>query len=528
MTRNRFAWPLLALCSPALVACGKTDEPDPVSAQNLALTAQQNVERALRGAHDAGSFVAESGALAKLLSTGSESDCPPVATCPPGGTCVPETPDPCETEDAVQTEDLAEAREDLREAIDDLVKTLREKIFTDANLESADSRSATYLLRPNVLCDSEESVADAAPPPAGGATLPPPEPEVDTECIEQAQRLQPRLRLTSPREGDVDVALLLGAQKRNPITLEFGSTRVGVAVDLGELKGTLDSLGEEVEGLAAMDGKLGLELVRNAALDYSVRLNVLEQLALSLVDDDNQRIAVSLAPSKPTVELRFDGNTRKVSGAYAYGAFGLSGPLNAFREFFDEEDEGVDVPADPVPRKNYTGDIALSIPGYDGKVVLDGSQDRLNLTGLGLGDAASTLKFNGTTIASVDINPTTGRHFDLAIEQSEQNGEQRTKLGFAPGLDLTVLLNLMPLANQITDIPDYALGDTLRVKFDGATPSLQAEEDQLRVLSGMLSVTSTRVPSANLNVPAGSCLFDSNLEAPAHALLGELAAGACK
>jgi hypothetical protein len=528
MIRNRLAWPLLALCSPALVACGKTDEPDPVSAQNLALTAQQNVERTLRGAHDAGSFLAESGVLAKLLSTGSESDCAPVAPCPPGGTCLPADPDPCETEDSVQTEDLAEAREDMREAIDDLVQTLREEIFTDANLESADNRSATYLLGPNVLCDEDESVSEAAPPPASGATLPPPEPEVDTECIEQAQRLQPRLQLTSPREGDVDVALLLGAERRNAITIELGKTRVGVVLDLGELKGTLDSLDEEIEGLAAMDGKLGLELVRNAALDYSVRLNVFEQLALSLVDDDNQRIAVSLAPSKPTVELRFDGNTRKVSGTYDYGAFELAGPLNAFREFFDEEDDEFDASGDPVPRKSYTGDIALFVAGYDGKVVLDGSQDQLNLTGLGLGDATSTLKFNGTTIASVDLNPATGRHFDLSIEQREQNGEERTRLGFAPGLDLTVLLNLMPLANQITDIPDYALGDTLRLKFDGATPSLQAEEDQLRVLSGTLSATSTRVPSANLNVPAGSCLFDSNVEAPAHALLGELAAGACK
>ncbi|HYO94387.1 MAG TPA: hypothetical protein VER33_07735 [Polyangiaceae bacterium] len=513
--RSRWLW---VLGVPLLAACGAVED-EPVSGTQLALTAQENTERALRGAHGAGSFIADSAALATLFSSAGEPDCAPVAVppCAPGAICPAVEPPECDAE-AVSVEDLQASRDDVNQAIDDAVQWLREEIFTPANLESEDGASATYLLGPDTLCPPGEDGIDAP-----GAT-PAPVAAPDPDCVAQAERLQVRLRLSSPSDGDVDVALLLTAQKRNPATLQLHRDRVGVTVDLGELKSALDALDEELEGVASMSGKLQLQLRRNGERDYSVLFNVLDALNVALVDDDNQQITVSLAASAPAAELRMDGNARLVTGSYDYGAFSVKGPLNAFRSSFDD-DEALEPGGNTLPPKTYTGMIDLFLAGLEGKVVLDGNTDRLNLTGLGLGDASSTLKHDGQLLAQLDLNASAGRHFDLNV-QKEDNDE--ATLTLSPSFDLSLLFNFAPLATQITDLPAYALNDRVRISLEGASPSLRTQADQVRVLSGTLNMTSSAVPQANVQVVAGSCLFESDGESPTHELLGIYSAGACR
>jgi hypothetical protein len=136
--RQRFGSWMLSI--PLLVACAPEDEA--VSGQALALTAQGNVERALRGLYDAGSFVADSASLAEILSpiaAGDVSCVDVVPTCPVGQVCPPAESD-CEPEE-VTVADLQDGRQDAKEAIDELVDTLREKIFTDARTWSQRTRS---------------------------------------------------------------------------------------------------------------------------------------------------------------------------------------------------------------------------------------------------------------------------------------------------------------------------------------------------------------------------------------------------
>jgi hypothetical protein len=47
------------------------------------------------------------------------------------------------------------------------------------------------------------------------------------------------------------------------------------------------------------------------------------------------------------------------------------------------------------------------------------------------------------------------------------------------------------------------------------------------VVSGTLNMTSTSTPAANLSVPAGMCLVESETEAPAHEFLGAFAVSTC-
>ena len=520
-----FVVPLLAACSP--------DESETVSGQSFALTAQANVENALRGLYEAGSFLADSASLAQALAplAGFGEACEVDVGCPTAEPCELAPAAECATGE-VTVEDLQSAREDANEAVDELVKTLREKIFTPENLESEDADSATYLLGANVWCsDDEQAVAPASPtgqaPPAPGDSAP------DPECEEQAQKFQVRLRLSSPSEGDIDVELLLTSSRRNPATLELHDDHVGVVIDLDEVDATLDALGEEVENLRSLSGTVAFELVRYAALDYGLRYSVREAVHVGLSHDDGQPIDFKLAASEPTFELRLDGNARKLTGTYDVGALGLIAPLDLFAN--DEPDSGelpepssgAPTPTPAPPSAPLTGTIDAFLAGLEGSVGFDGNQDELNLVGLGLGDASSTLKHDGTLIGKLDVNADAGRHFDLLIQNSADGDPT---LRFSPTFDLRVLLNFSSLAAQIDDLPAYALNDELRASFEGAQPTLQplADSGALRITSGTLNLTSAATPAANLSVPAGSCLVELDGSSPAaHELLGQFAVSTC-
>lgn len=510
---RRFGVWLAAL--PLLAACGSTDEP--VSGQSLALTAQANLEGTLRGLYTAGSFVADSSSLARMLSPlATGAACEAVSECPPGQVCA--EPAPCES-DELSVEDLQEGRAAVNDGIDELVALLREKIFTPENLESEDGRSATYRLDANTLCAESDSAAvlpGGTPPPGPGAAAP------NSDCVEQVQKLQLRLRLSSPSDGDIDVALLVSASRNNPATLELHDDHVAIVVDLGELKAALDALGEETGELVELDGTVAFEVSRYAELDYGVRFSVRDAVHLVVLDEQGRATEVDYAASVPTAELRLDGGARTLTGTYTLGALSLVTPLDTFQS------DSVEPPTlgeAPPPDAPWTGTIEAFLAGIDGRVTLDGSADRLRLENLGLGDVTSTVHHDGTLIAALDVNAASGRHFDLEIESAD--GEEPL-LTISPTLDASLLLSFASLASQIDELPGFASNDTLRLFFEGDRPSVRPTAEGLEVVSGTLNLTSASVPEANLSVPAGQCLVElaPGVE-PAHELLGELAVAAC-
>ncbi len=78
-------------------------------------------------------------------------------------------------------------------------------------------------------------------------------------------------------------------------------------IDLGETKATLDAVGEDTGSITQMAGKLGFEVRKNGELDYSLRANVIESVALGITDDAGDEIHYGLGASVPTMELRLDG-----------------------------------------------------------------------------------------------------------------------------------------------------------------------------------------------------------------------------
>ena len=357
-----------------------------------------DAELALQGVIDAGDFLASSTSIAKALNAfgGRGQTCESsVVLCESGAQC-PEPETVC-TPIEVTEEDLEEARQEIRESAANLVRQLRERILIEDNLESSTATSATYRLGADVLCDGDD---DAVPPAAPGADSSDAEGsfdvavEVEDDCAEQVGRLQPRLVLTSPREGDIDVTLQLGAGRREPLALELYRESLGVRVDLNQGVALARDLGEDLDSLLELEGVLEWQLVRNAARDYSIEFNVLEALSAE-IQADGDTLTTSLAASSPAWNVRINGNTSTLSAGLDMGALRVAGPLRLFAGLFEDDEVSGELtgaagdslgaaplpPADPEPEpREYTGVIDLLLAGLSGTVSYTADSDRLSFT----------------------------------------------------------------------------------------------------------------------------------------------------
>jgi hypothetical protein len=518
MSKTQFCLGLTCL-SFGIVACEGEPEQLEISSTQAALTASENAELALQGVIDASDFLASSTSIAKTLNAfgaggqtceSSGSFCPVGAECPPVETVC--------TSHEISEEDLEEARQEIREGAQDLVRQLRERILIEANLESSTSTSATYRLGVDVLCsdDSDDAPTGAAGTPSDVES---PDPEGDGDCAAEVTRLEPRVMLTSPREGDIDVTLQLGAERHSPLTLELYRESLGLRLDLGESVEVARDFGEDLQGLSELSGSLEWQLVRNAASDYSLEFNVLEPVSL-VVESEGDTLTASLAANSPAWNVRIDGNTNTLSAGLDLGTLRVMGPLRLFADMF-ERDASVDsagVPGEafdaPLPQpepepepepRDYTGIIELLLSGLSGTVSYTADSDVLSFTDLGFGDDTSTLKHDGNTLLGLDLNALSGRRVNLEVSPTENGAEVR----ISPSFDLKLAFAFEHIADQFEGIADYLMNETLRFWFEGESPAIELHDEQLQVTSGTLHLDSQTDPSVAVTVAAGMCLGEA-------------------
>ena len=494
-----------------LLACKGDPELLSISSNRAALTASENSERALDGVLDAADFLSESTSLAQALGAigGSSESC--TSSGPACFSATGSCPEPeviCTTEEP----DLEQTRADLRDSAQNLVQQLREKILIPANLESETDTSATYRLGPDVMC-----AADDAPTVGSSSGAAPSAPSYDPDCVDEANRVQLRLRLTSLAEGDVDVTVLVGQQRHEPVVFELHQHSLGVKVDLGEALAAARELGQSADEIEQLSGVLELQLVEHQARDYSLDLNVLEALK-AVLHSDGDTVSASLGASSPAMQLRVDGNARRFLASMDLGALQVLGPLRMFADSFGSssaDSSGVlytgalaapaPAPA-PVPRV-IQGSLDMFLAGLEGSFEYVADSDELHLDGLGFGDKTSYIKNDGKTLLGLDLNAQQGRHVDLLLEPEGEG----TKISISPGFDLKLALAFHQIADQVDGIADYLLNDTWHFWFDGAAPVIVAQDSQLQVQAGTLHLESAADPSANVSVSAGMCLAEADV-----------------
>lgn len=469
-----------SLVATSLTACGpdesENEEITPASTQQ-ALT--QNTEAMAKGVSEAIAFLEDSDLAMRGLG-GGES-------------CVSEiSVDADGNETSNEYCESSEVSFDINEPSTQLTEFLKTRIFTEANVELAQPREITYLLKgANVCVDMGNDKA---------------------QCEDFFDKAQVRIVATSPAPNDFNLKLLVGAAKANPITLELGSSAMAIEADLGAAKASVltiaTALGEDAPELPeTMQGKVRAALSRPGAKKLEATFSVLAALKVAGADFD-----VQVAPTNNAVKLSVDGVAKTVDNQVNWAAINAKFPFWEYEEVVtmvtdDNGDTYEEYDSQPKTKHN----IQIALGGINGQALFDATSEAINLKGLGLGDTTSTLSVDGEQIVSVDLNPANGRRVDLNMREEQDS----MLLEIAPALNLNVVMAFAKIQDKFTelDVQEWMLGDTLSIKADGANPVRLSMGDQLKVLAGKLTISSS---AANIThtVNADQCLSETELQEP--------------
>ena len=378
--------------------------------------------------------------------------------------------------DCTTTDTSVEFDSDVTGLSDEAVDFFDNAIFVDANVESDSDKSVTYLLHGDVVCSYQ---VDGAP---------------DPDCVQQVDDAEIRLYVTSPREGDIDVAVQVGPQKYNPLYFEFYANQLAVEVDLGGVKGAVEHLasvtgGDMPELPATMAGRVRAELRHNADDTMTGALSVLQ--AINVADGD---YALSVAKKDPFWEITADPANKKLSASLDLGTVDALFPITSTTVDSNGNETSSSV------------DYDFHLGGASASTVLEAGADLLNITNVGLGDSTSTLDVDGEQVLAVDLNANDGRRYDATIEQTA-DGVRAT---VSPKLDLQVAMQFVNAADALGDVADWMMDDVLHVTLDGAAkPAVLFRDDGLEVVDGKLTVSLDKA-GISREADAGMCVMGSS------------------
>ncbi len=373
---------------------------------------------------------------------------------------------------------------------EDLSEFFTEVVFTDDNYDG----EGYYLPSVEMFCPVDETGA----PPA--------------DCVEQVDELELRLRTVLVGEDGIDISLVVGADRFEPITLELRPNSLSGVTDLGALYDAavflVDVAGDALDDVPdVLEGVVAASLIVHGDEHVGIEATVREELAV-----EGDGISLSLGANDPTLALEVNGPEESVTASIEVGRFQLQRPWAEMEE-----------------ESNASGEFKLDWLGLSGEVTLEEGSQTLQIENISFGDDTSTVALDGHVLLAVDLNPGAGRAFTLTV--LPEDGEHPT-FGFDPAFDLSLGFGMQPLADAGDDVPEFMLDDVLRFAVTGPVPTIQAvdSEDEfeggIRVVSGELSVASDE--GGEVVVAEGQCLIGSEPEEGEHPFIGSFAEGNCE
>jgi hypothetical protein len=438
-------------------------------------------------------------------------DGPPPPGPPPG----PEDP----ADDADET-DIAEVASEIADFLD-------ERVFTAEALESTDGASGTYRVDPDAVCSGPDGDGEGAEEP-------------DEECVNQVEYLQLRVRATLVGEDGVDLAILVGPDRLNPITFEIRTNEVAAVVDLGAARATLayiadypeaeddDEFIEFVEMVTELRGKVRISLAAPAAAEVRATLAVLEA-AHATFTRDGDAASVDIAATNPTLQATVIGTSGAASLAVVLNIAGID--VSVPWAWLDDDSESADL-------------LEAHLDGATLSASMSEGDSTIQFTGVGLGGETSYVKVGGTQVFGVDVNKAHGRSFDLAVTPTDASVD----LTFSPAVTLELAFYLDALAAELDSkldpdeegVPEFLYDETYSASLIPAaaggnatvTPrgSDDAFEGGLEVQGATLTLDSTKATvDPSIVATDGQCLTgdeDGRAE-ELHELLRKLTVVAC-
>jgi hypothetical protein len=392
---------------------------------------------------------------------------------------------------------------------------LTDRVFTDANIESTSGGAVVFLLKGATLCTDGTSVADPT-------------------CVAQLDALQVRVRATAPGAGAYDLTLLIGARKVEPLTFKIRKGQsLTLEADLAQTKSALEALNaafnSQPMGLPrVMEGLVQLKLTKNGAQDFTLSQSVLNAVHVEVDDVDGLTTTVRTAHADPLASTRFDGLARRMMASLAAGETDVVVPYRHMNSGSSVcfSDGGCTFTPNP-----STALLAMHLGGASSSVDVQAGQTDFTLAHVGLGDVQSWVDFDGQRVFSTDLNPASGRHFDVKVS-SDTDG--LPLFSVVPEFDLSAHLAFGPMRAAGATIDSWLDGEDDALTFNGAAaPTLKPVSrpglsGAMKVVAGTLSLSTSRAGVSPVVVQAGQCFATTSVAQGAHQLLGEFAVVPCQ
>ena len=398
--------------------------------------------------------------------------------------------------DCSESEDPSVADLEIKSGADALIEQLNKAVFVEGNVERAESLKVTYLLKGDVVCPAldldEEELAD---------------------CKDMLTKIEVRLAVTSPAQGDVRVDVLIGPDQANPVSFEVFRSSLAAELDFDGVKAAGDhiakQLGEDAPKMpTTIEGRVRVALKKSGTSGLKGELGILRAIK---IDDDAQNIHVALGAANPAASVTIDSAAKTLISQVSMGAIDIEGMVSE-----EVGEEPTPAPGDGGAndgdttggeKTEYT--IKAHVAGLTGKATLKAETDAFTLEGLGWGSEAGTLLINGKKVFEALLNPSAGHKFGLTVKPSEQGAD----IEVTPQLDLSVLLKFGQLDAALLeklDIDAWMKDDSITVQLASGT-KLRAAEG-LEVTSGSVTIRSTAA-DVNVMASAGMCLMPGESEA---------------
>ncbi len=261
-----------------------------------------------------------------------------------------------------------------------LEKYLRERIFTEANVEGTEGDSTVFLLKGDDVCTTGSAPAEP-------------------DCVAAVDKMELRIRATHTDKDGIDLGFLIGPDRSEPMVLSFGEKTVAVAVDLGGAKDAVKFLAPtSAQQLPrVMVGRVELRLTENGEQDVTFSTGILNAIQIE-VDADGVTHAFSSARASPLSELRMDAKNKKVSFDLNLGTTEYKGPYGG---------------TSPLASKQ----VVYSLSGLSFAFNAEEAQEDFVIAHVGLGTAQSYMSVDGTKVFTADLNALSNRHFDLNLSK---------------------------------------------------------------------------------------------------------------
>jgi hypothetical protein len=396
----------------------------------------------------------------------------------------------------------APSEADIQRSTAAFAKFMRERIFTRENLESQSGDSSIFLLNGDDLCSDGTTLADAA-------------------CVKAVDDIGVRVRARRIAEKEMDLTLLIGAQKHEPLELRIRRASLAVLVDFKGLKDAVESidsvLGSKSGLPRVMDGEISYTLEKHGEKDFSFTWSVVRAINVEGEDVLGVTRTFTSGATERLFYARFNGLTKTLSAETNVGPTEIGLPYKP--DISTSGLAGTRVSA-------HFGGASWAFEATEG-------QPEFTLADVGLGATTTSLKLDNHELFALDLNAASGRQFDVTLS-SDTDGLAIFKV--SPGYELKLKYALAPLkVDADMTVEPHFEDQTYTIALSGTDPTLKPLEANttgfaggIKVVSGTLTLSTSASGVEAISVPAGMCLTSKTLtNSTDHAILGRLASVAC-